>query len=613
MKKKRLSYAEKLLNKILKPIEKSYKFARRLVKHTKEKAPYVYNQIDSLLQSHIVTLSDDQKETFQDLITSHIIKRLPVSDDEVISKLVPNKPSKSLLDMLLGVRKQIDYTKLSKNKRFKTILISNRGEIALRIIRACKELGISTVVLYSSHEKGSLAVKFSDKAYAIGSARNYLNIKKIIKIARKTKADAIHPGYGFLSENAEFAELCIKKKIKFIGPSVKTMGLTGNKVKAREIISKLGIPVIKGTIKALEDYKSALEIANEIGYPIILKATAGGGGKGMRVVRDAKNFEKAFQSAETEAQASFGNKTLYMEKYIEEPRHIEFQILADKSGNVIHLGERECSIQRRHQKLIEESPSTALDNELREKMGAAVKKIALELGYEGAGTVEFLFDKQKNFYFMEVNARIQVEHGVTEMVTGVDLVKEQIKIASGAKLAYSQEDIKFNGWAVECRINAEDPYNKFVPSTGAISNYLPPSGQGIRVSSSSYTGHIISHHYDPLISNLICWGTTRHEAITRMKHALSEYIIDGIKTNIPFHKLIMDNPNFIKGRLTTHFIQNNSIIKILSRNKARKKELSKKEKILLITTAAMKYLEKKPVHASTTNWAASAKQDFKDV
>lgn len=609
MKKKKLTVTEKLLNTLMRPVEKSYKLAIRLAKKTKEKAPYVYDQIDSLLQSHVVTLSDDEKETFQDLITSNIIKRLPVADDEVVAKLVPNKPSKSLLDMLLGIEKKIDYTKLAKKKTFKKILIANRGEIALRIIRACKELVVETAVIYSEHEKSSLAVKFADKAYAIGPSKNYLNIKKIIKITKKSKADAIHPGYGYISENAEFSELCLKNKIKFIGPSAKTMSLIGNKVKAREIITKLGIPVIEGTTKVLKNYQNALEIAKKIGYPIILKAAVGGGGKGMRIVNHKKEIEKAFKSAETEAQISFGDESLYMEKYIEEPRHIEFQILADKYGTVIHLGERECSIQRRHQKLIEEVPSTALTDELREKMGSAATKIAAEVGYEGAGTVEFLLDKKKNFYFMEMNARIQVEHGVTEMVTGVDLVKEQIKIASGAKLTYEQDDIKFNGWAIECRINAEDPYNDFIPSTGAIANYLPPSGQGIRISSCTYTGHIISHHYDPLISNLICWGNTRHEAITRMNRALSEYIIDGINTNIPFHKLIMVNKNFIKGRLTTHFIQNNNIVKILGRKKARKKELSKKEKIILVTIAVAKYLEHKPP-SKDNNWTAAAKKDL---
>jgi len=481
MKKKKLTPAEKILNTLMKPVEKSFKFACRLAKKTKEKAPYVYEQIDSLLQSHVVTLSDDEKETFQDLITSNIIRRLPVADDEVVAKLVPNKPSKSLLDMLLGTEKKIDYTKLAKKKIFKKILIANRGEIALRIIRACKELGIGTAVIYSEHEKGSLAVKFSDKAYTIGSSKNYLNTKKIIKITKKAKADAIHPGYGYLSENAEFADLCIKNKIKFIGPSAKAMSLMGNKVKAREIMTKLGIPVIEGTTKVLKDHQTALKTADKISYPIILKAAAGGGGKGMRIVHHKKELEKAFKSAETEAQASFGDKSLYMEKYIEEPRHIEFQILADKFENVIHLGERECSIQRRHQKLIEEAPSTALNDELREKMGIAATKITSEVGYEGAGTVEFLLDKKKNFYFMEVNARIQVEHGITEMVTGVDLVKEQIKIASGATLAYDQDDINFKGWAIECRVNAEDPYNGFTPSTGAIINYLPPTGQGIRI------------------------------------------------------------------------------------------------------------------------------------
>jgi acetyl-CoA carboxylase biotin carboxylase subunit len=609
MKKKKLTPAEKILNTLMKPVEKSYKIAKRLAKKTKEKAPYVYDQIDSLLQSHVVTLSDDEKETFQDFITSNIIKRLPVADDEIVAKLVPNKPSKSLLDMLLGTGKKIDYTKLSKKKLFKRILIANRGEIALRIIRACKELGIGTAVIYSEHEKSSLAVKFSDKAYAIGSSKNYLNTKKILKITKKAKADAIHPGYGYLSENAEFADLCNKNKVKFIGPPAKAMSLMGNKVKAREIMTKLKIPVIEGTTKALKDHQNALEVADKISYPVILKAAAGGGGKGMRIVLNKKELVKAFNSAENEAQTAFGDKSLYMEKYIEEPRHIEFQILADSQGNVIHLGERECSIQRRHQKLIEEAPSTALTDELRQKMGQAAKKIAAEVGYEGAGTVEFLVDKKKNFYFMEVNARIQVEHGVTEMVTGVDLVKEQIKIASGATLAHNQEDIKFNGWAIECRINAEDPYNGFTPSTGAIVNYLPPAGQGIRISSCTYTGHIISHHYDPLISNLICWGHTRNEAITRMGRALSEYIIDGIKTNIPFHQLIMDNKNFIKGKFNTHFIQNNDIVKILRRKKARKKELSKKEKMLLVTTAVAKYLENKPPNKQT-NWATAAKKDL---
>ncbi|MBS3098309.1 acetyl-CoA carboxylase biotin carboxylase subunit [Candidatus Woesearchaeota archaeon] len=512
--------------------------------------------------------------------------------------------------------KDKDYTVLKEGKLFKKVLVANRGEIALRIIRACRELGIKTVVIYSKPDKDSLAVRFADKAFCIGPAesnKSYLDINKIIKIAKKARVDAIHPGYGFLAENSEFARLCQKKKIKFIGPSAKTIRVMGDKSKARETMINVNVPVISGT-KNLRNEEHALEVAEKIGYPIIIKASAGGGGKGMRIVKKRRELVRAFKAAQAEAEAVFGDKTLYIEKYLEDPRHIEFQILSDRYGNIIHLGERECSIQRRHQKLIEEAPSPTINNKLREKMGETAIRAVATVGYEGAGTVEFLLDKNKNFFFMEMNTRIQVEHGITEMITNVDLVKEQIKIASGAKLAYKQEDIKFNGCAIECRINAEDPLNNFEPSPGTITNYLPPGGAGIRVCSSCHTGHIISHYYDPLIAKLMCSGRTRHEAIVRTRRALDEFIIGGVETTIPFHKAVLNNKKFVKGDINTSFIEKNMIIESIKKErKPKKKELSQKEKVLIVTTAVSQYLDKKQNSYVSSNkpsaWAMVGRQE----
>ncbi len=603
---------EKLLNNSLMKIVQGYRLFRRTLKKTKQAMPEVYGQIDNVLKQNLVTF-ERNNQSFSDAIVDRLIRKLPTLGEEKLTKIINGGSSKSFFDMLnksLGatLEEEKDYTKLEKEKLFNSILIANRGEIALRIIRACKELGIKVYVIYSKPEKNTLFVKFADKAYCIGNPRDYLNIRKIIKIAKKAKADAIHPGYGYLSENSQFAKLCLKNKINFIGPNIKALELMGNKVKARKIISKMGINVIAGTVTPLKNLEDAQSAAQEIGYPVILKAALGGGGKGMRVVYSGDKLETAFKSASTEAQAAFGDHSLYMEKYIEKPKHIEFQILADKFKNIVHLGERDCSIQRRHQKLIEEAPSTVLNGKLREKIGKDARRIASKIGYKGAGTVEFLLDKRKNYYFMEMNARIQVEHGITEMISGVDLVKEQIRIAAGGKLTYKQEDIKLNGWAIECRINAENPFDDFKPSTGIVTNYLPPGGRDIRISSHSYTGHVISHHYDPLISNLICGGKNRNEAIARMKRALEEYIIEGVQTNIPFHKLVMQDKDFIKGNISTDFIEKNKIIEKLRKHKIRKKELSKKEKLLIITTAVSRYMEGRENDAPD-NWVIAGRQE----
>ncbi len=607
-----------LLNKALLPVAKAYRIGRKAIKKTKKNIPEVYNQIDGVLKDNLVMVNKGKGNNFNEvseIIVDNLIRKLPTLGDNNLSKVVNGSKSKSFFDMLNmslkgTIEEEKDYSKIEKKKLFKRVLIANRGEIALRIIRACKELGVQSIVIYSKPEKNSLFVKFADKAYCIGEPKDYLNIEKIIKVAKKAKADAIHPGYGYLSENADFAELCVKNKIKFIGPSVKALKMMGNKVMARDKIISLGIPVIKGATKPLEDSDEALRIAEDIGYPVILKASLGGGGKGMRIVRKKEDLKKLFETASSEAKAAFGDGSMYIEKYIEQPRHIEFQILSDKKGNAIHLGERDCSIQRRHQKLIEEAPSTALSEEMRKKIGNAARKVASSTGYEGAGTVEFLLDKNKNYYFMEMNARIQVEHGITEMISGVDLVKEQIRIASGGKLALKQEDIKLSGWAIECRINAEDPFEGFTPCTGTIINYLPPGGQNIRISSHVHTGTEISHHYDPLISNLICGGKDRHEAINRMKRALDEYIIDGVTTNVPFHKMIMENKYFVKGKLDTHFIEEQKIVENLRKKKVKKKELSKVEKEIIVTTAVAKYLEEKntcPIEQN--NWVTTSRQE----
>jgi pyruvate carboxylase subunit A len=441
---------------------------------------------------------------------------------------------------------------------FTKILIANRGEIAVRIMRTCREMGIPSVAVYSEADKDALFVKYADEAYMIGPApasMSYLNIEKIIKAAKECKADAIHPGYGFLAENPKFASACEQEGIKFIGPSSRVLKLLGDKVAARREMIKAGVPVVPGTDECVTEFGQARDIACEIGYPVIIKPSGGGGGIGMTIVANEGELEKALESTQAIAATTFGIGDVYIEKYLSNPRHIEFQLLGDSHGNAIHLGERECSIQRRHQKLIEESPSPAVNARMRAKMGATAANAARLVGYEGAGTMEFLFAEGK-LYFMEVNARVQVEHPVTEMVTGVDIVKEGIRIASGLPLSFSQKDIRMSGSAIECRINAEDPLDDFVPTPGKIKGYHPPGGTGIRVDSGVYTSYAIPPFYDPMISKLIVWGRDRNEAIARMRRALYEYVIAGPKNNIPFHKAVMENQRFIKGNLSTHFIEN---------------------------------------------------------
>ncbi len=440
---------------------------------------------------------------------------------------------------------------------FHKILIANRGEIALRIIRACKELGIKTVAVHSDVDSESLHVKLADESICIGpapSAKSYLNMKAIISAAEVTDADAIHPGYGFLSENAEFAEICNNCGLTFIGPTAENMRLMGDKISARQTVTKAGVPILPGTKEGVHTAEEAMRIAGEIGYPIIIKATAGGGGRGMKVVHSPASLANAFAAARSEAQAGFGNPEVYIEKFCERPRHVEIQIMADKHGNVIHLGERDCSIQRRHQKLIEEAPCPVLSPALRKKMGECAVAAAKAVGYTSVGTMEFLLDKDHNFYFMEMNTRVQVEHPVTEMITGVDIIKEQIRSAAGLPLRFKQSDIKIHGHAIECRINAEHPF-KFTPSPGKIDGYHTPGGLGVRVDSFVYDQYTVLPHYDSMIAKLIVHADTREEAIKRMAGALDEYIIEGIKTTIPFHQKIMDNKEFIEGNVDTGFLE----------------------------------------------------------
>ena len=440
---------------------------------------------------------------------------------------------------------------------FHKILIANRGEIALRIIRACKELGIKTVAVHSDVDREGLHVKMADESICIGPApsiSSYLNMKAIISAAEVTDADAIHPGYGFLSENAEFAEICNNCGITFIGPSPESMRLMGDKISARQTVIKAGVPILPGTTEGVKSPEEAKKIAAKIGYPVIIKATAGGGGRGMKVVHSPGSLANAFAAARSEAQAGFGNPEVYIEKYCERPRHVEIQILGDKHGNVIHLGERDCSIQRRHQKLLEEAPCPVLTPETRKKMGECAVAAAKAVQYHSAGTMEFLLDQSGDFYFMEMNTRVQVEHPVTEMITGIDIVKEQIRVAAGLKLRYKQSDVKIHGHSIECRINAEDPV-KFTPSPGKIDGYHTPGGLGVRVDSAVYDQYKVLPHYDSMIAKLIVHADTRDEAIRRMARALDEYIIEGIKTTIPLHKRIMNNKEFIEGAVDTGFME----------------------------------------------------------
>jgi acetyl-CoA carboxylase biotin carboxylase subunit len=436
------------------------------------------------------------------------------------------------------------------------VLIANRGEIAVRIIRACKELGISTVAVYSQADEDSLHVILADEAYCIGpapSAKSYLNIPNIISTALMAGVDAIHPGYGFLAENADFAEICKDHQIKFIGPSAESIRSMGDKASAKKTMIDNNVPTVPGT-GLVTDINTIKPWIDKVGFPIIVKATAGGGGRGMRVVKKESEIEEMINMAQTEASTAFGNNAVYIEKYLENPRHIEVQIIADQFGNVVHLGERDCSIQRRHQKLLEEAPSPAITPDVREKMGQAAINAAKSINYEGVGTIEFLLDSDNKFYFMEMNTRIQVEHPVTEMVTSVDLVKEQIKVASGAKLSFTQNDIKITGHSIECRINAEDPDKGFMPCPGTIDGYVPPGGPGIRVDSHMYSNYKIPPFYDSLISKVIVWGKDREEARIRMLRALDEYAITGIKTTAQFQQKILKNRFFIKGDFNTSFI-----------------------------------------------------------
>ncbi|OLP15706.1 acetyl-CoA carboxylase biotin carboxylase subunit [Leptolyngbya sp. 'hensonii'] len=442
--------------------------------------------------------------------------------------------------------------------RFSKILIANRGEIALRILRTCAEMGITTVAVHSTVDRHALHVQLADEAVCIGdapSSKSYLNIPNIIAAALTRNATAIHPGYGFLAENARFAEICADHKIAFIGPTAEAIRAMGDKSTAKETAQRAGVPTVPGSDGLLTDEQEALKIAHQIGYPVMIKATAGGGGRGMRLVREEADLVKLFLAAQGEAEAAFGNPGVYLEKFVERPRHIEFQILADSYGNVIHLGERDCSIQRRHQKLLEEAPSPALSPELREKMGSAAVRVAKYINYVGAGTIEFLLDQSGQFYFMEMNTRIQVEHPVTEMITGIDLIAEQIRVAQGERLQVTQEEVLFRGHAIECRVNAEDPEYNFRPSPGRISGYLPPGGPGVRVDSHVYTDYEIPPYYDSLIGKLIVWGHDRPTAIKRLQRALREFAITGLPTTIGFHQRVLETPEFQAGEVYTNFVE----------------------------------------------------------
>lgn len=441
---------------------------------------------------------------------------------------------------------------------FSKILIANRGEIALRIIRACRELGIRTVAIYSEADRDSLHVRYADEAICIGqaqSSKSYLNIPAIISAAEITDVEAIHPGYGFLAENAHFAEICESCHIKFIGPTPENIRAMGDKMAARSTMLKIGVPIVPGSQTAIKDKEEAIKLAKKIGYPVIIKAAAGGGGKGMRICHNEVRLVSSLGTAQAEAEANFGNSNVYIEKYIEKPRHVEIQILADKHGHIVYLGERDCSIQRRHQKLLEEAPSCIVDSKLRKRLGETAVKAARAVNYVNAGTIEFLLDEKNNFYFMEMNTRIQVEHPVTEMVTGIDLIKQQFFVAAGEKLKFKQEDIKIKGVAIECRINAEDFENNFMPSPGKIETLTLPGGPGIRLDTHIYPGYTIPPFYDSMIAKVIAYGASRQEAIKIMLRALHEFNISPIKTTIPFHIKLLGNPQFIKGNISTHFVQ----------------------------------------------------------
>jgi acetyl-CoA carboxylase biotin carboxylase subunit len=492
---------------------------------------------------------------------------------------------------------------------FKKVLIANRGEIAVRVIRACRELGLGTVAVYSKVDRQALHVRFADEAYLLGPAPSrdsYLLGDKIIDFAKKSGAGAIHPGYGFLAERADFAQAVIDSGLAFIGPNPSSIAAMGDKMVARETVKAAGVSVVPGTEGkgALSD-EELLTVAPEIGFPLLVKATAGGGGKGMREVRNIKEMPALLTSARREAESAFGDGNVYLEKLVEGARHIEFQILADTHGNIIHLGERECSIQRRHQKLLEESPSIFIgdDDDLRQRMGEVAVRASEAVGYTNAGTIEFLIDKEKNFYFLEMNTRLQVEHPVTEAVTGVDIVKEQIRIARGRSLGITQNDVHMNGWAIECRVNAEDPYNNFMPSTGRISHVLLPTGPGVRIDTGVYPGFEISPYYDSLISKMIVYGSTRAEAILRMRRALEEYRIIGVRTNIPFHQNLMDSLRFMAGNFDTRFVEDRFSLDEMEKRKFYNPEIA----AILATLAAHKQTQRSThviqrAKRDTSNW-----------
>lgn len=448
----------------------------------------------------------------------------------------------------------------------KKLLIANRGEIAVRIIRACRDLGIDSVAVYSEADKDALHVQLADEAYCIGptaSKDSYLNFTNIISTAKLTGCDAIHPGYGFLAENADFAELCEECNIIFVGPSAEAITKMGTKDVARETMRTAEVPIVPGSQGIIQSVDEGKDLANKIGYPVIIKATAGGGGRGIRVAGNEDELVKGIAITQQEAATAFGNPGVYLEKYIEDFRHVEIQVLADKYGNVIHLGERDCTIQRRLQKLLEETPSPAIDGEIRAEMGLSAVKAAKAVDYTGAGTVEFIYDyRNRKFYFMEMNTRIQVEHPVTEMVTNIDLIKEQINVASGERLQIKQDEVSFNGWAIECRINAENPYKNFMPSAGRIDMYLPPGGPGVRVDSAAYPGYVIPPYYDSMIAKVITYGNSREEAIARMKRALSEFVIEGVHTTIPFHINLLDHERFVDGQFNTKFLDMYDVMKL---------------------------------------------------
>jgi len=446
--------------------------------------------------------------------------------------------------------------------KFQKVLIANRGEIAVRIIRACREMGISTVAVYSEADREALHVRLADEAYCIGptlSKDSYLNLTNIMSVATLTDTDAIHPGYGFLAENADFAEICESCNVTFIGPSPDAISRMGDKSVAKQTMKDAGVPVIPGSDGLVEDMDEAIRLGREIGYPVIIKATAGGGGKGIRIAEDEEMLIQQITTAQQEAQKAFGNAGVYLEKYLTGMKHVEIQILADKHGNVVHLGERDCSVQRRRQKLVEEAPCSTLTPDIRDRMGEAAVRAAQAVNYSGAGTLEFLLGNDGQFYFMEMNTRIQVEHPVTELITGIDIIKEMIRVAEGEPLSFSQEDVQINGWAIECRVNAEDSTRNFMPSAGQIQFYLPPGGFGVRVDSAAYPGYTISPHYDSMIAKLIVWGKDRDDAIQRMKRALSEFTIEGIHSTIPFHLKLMEHKKFISGDFDIKFLEEHDV------------------------------------------------------